>query len=230
MLPPPPPAFQNRVLNTLVAATDEQRRVAVWEFMLAAQYSDLWCEIKDRRGRRIGALMSYYVCLAGGSQYPCGTVMEASAWDRLHANPLQTKQRWYCNDCSAKYRTKYGVLVQVMLPPCDAHPQGSTQWMRAEVPDRDHEDVRALHLEEVYDPASPEDLYNKVRKNAPPSTTDGMLRPGHAARALPECRPVRGHVQDLAPRGVHVHGSLPVGSDLQHGKVKQQPLMDHTRF
>ena len=91
--------------------------------------------------------------------------------------PLEVKQRWYCNVCSAKYSTEYGVLVQVMLPPCDAHPQGSTQWMRAQVPDRDHEDVRALHVEDVYDPASPEDLYNKVMKNATPSTTDGMLRP-----------------------------------------------------
>ena len=171
-----PLAFQNRVLNTMAVATDEERRRAVWEYRLAAQYSDLWCEIKDRRGRRIGALMSYYVCLAGGSEYPCGTVMEASAWDRLHPDPLQAKQRWYCNVCSAKFRCKFGVLLQVMLPPCDAHPQGSTQWMRAEVPDRDHEDVRAMRLEEEFDPASPLELYNKVRASAKPSTTDGMLR------------------------------------------------------
>ena len=183
-----PIAFSNRVLNTMVTATDEERRVRQWEFMLAAQYSDLWCEIKDRRGRRVGAMMSYYVCLAGGSAYPCGTVMESHAWDRLHSNPLQQKQRWYCNVCSAKYKTKYGVLVQVLLPPCDAHPEGSVQWMRAEVPDTDHEDVRAMYLEAEFDPASPEELYGKVTKNASPSTTDGMLRVVHPYELSDKCK------------------------------------------
>ena len=183
-----PIAFHNRVLNTLTTATDEERRTMQWEFMLAAQYSDLWCEIKDKRGRRIGAMMSYYVCLAGGNQYPCGTVMESSAWDRMHADPLRAGQRWYCNVCSAKYRTKFGVLVQVLLPPCDTHPSGSVQWMRAEVPDRDHEDVRAMHLEEVYDPSSPMELYNKVQMSAAPSTTCGMLRVAQAHELSDKCK------------------------------------------
>jgi hypothetical protein len=74
----------------------------------AADYSDRWF----RDGKR--EFRVYYVCLAGGGTYPCNTVIEAMAWDRLKVELEATGQRWYCKMCYAKYKTKYGVLVEMI--------------------------------------------------------------------------------------------------------------------
>ena len=90
----------------------------------AADYSDRWFKDGVREFR------VYYICLSGGTQWPCNTVIEAMAWDRLKDELEATGQRWYCKRCTAKYRTKFGVLVEMIngtqacyclgeLPPCD---------------------------------------------------------------------------------------------------------------
>ena len=67
-----------------------------------------------------------------------------------------------------------------MLPPCPSAPEGTWVYFRATVPSGDEEDVKAMRLEEEYDPSSPLDLFNKL-PNTTPSTKGGMLR-----HALPE--------------------------------------------
>ncbi len=90
----------------------------------AADYSDRWFTTGESEFR------VYYICVAGGSQYPCNTVIEAMACDRLNEDAEVTGQRWYCKMCHAKYKTKYGVLVELIngkqacyclvdLPPSD---------------------------------------------------------------------------------------------------------------
>ena len=74
----------------------------------AAVYSDRWFKegVKEFR--------VYYVCLAGGTAWPCNTVIEFMAWDRLKDELEATGQRWYCKCCKAKYKTKYGVLCEMI--------------------------------------------------------------------------------------------------------------------
>ena len=69
---------------------DEQR-----EMMEATDYTDEWLNQE-------GAIFrSYYVCMAGGSADPCGTMVTSDMWDRHHADPLAVKQRWYCTICGS---------------------------------------------------------------------------------------------------------------------------------
>ena len=81
--------------------------------MLAAQYGDLWSEVLDAHGRRCGAFMSFFVCLAGmGYGTKCGTVMDSKSWDQLHADPLTPKPRWYCNCCGGRFWTRFFEQLQ----------------------------------------------------------------------------------------------------------------------
>jgi hypothetical protein len=68
----------------------EEQRV---RFKLAAQYSDLWAELLDEFGHLIGGFVSFYVCMGGGSEHPCATLIASKVWDRLHEDPLQSGQR-----------------------------------------------------------------------------------------------------------------------------------------
>jgi hypothetical protein len=159
-----PNAFQERVAKELPRTSEESEAARTrrqWEYMLAAQYGDLWSEVLDKNGKRIGAFMTFFVCLAGHSWAPCGTVMDSKSWDRFHANPLVPKQRWYCNCCKARYMTRFGVLVETMLPPTPGHPHGSWVYLRATVPSGDEEDIKAMRIEEELDPSSPQDLYDR---------------------------------------------------------------------
>ena len=61
------------------------------------------------------AFRTYYVCLAGGSVWPCATVIRSDVWQRLHPDMSTTKQRWYCTECHAKYKTSFGVLIEMVL-------------------------------------------------------------------------------------------------------------------
>jgi hypothetical protein len=152
-----PLAFKDRA--TQQAGGDEHdARMLQWKYMLAAQYCDLWSEIKSG-GKTVGALMCFYVCLAGGSN-PCGTLMSSKAWDRLHADALSLKQRWYCRCCGGRYMTRYGCLVQLV------HPSGRTHYARSEVP-LEEEDSKAMFLEDTIDPSSPEDLFSRIPDAVP---------------------------------------------------------------
>jgi hypothetical protein len=152
--------------------------------MLAAQYGDLWRKVLDAKGRRIAAFITYFVCLAGHSWAPCGTVMGSTDWDRLHENPLQPEQRWYCNCCTAKFRTAFGIVIEILLPPSKSAPNGTWLYMRSTVPDTDEEDIKAMRIEEEMDPDSPEDLYNRL-PNTTPSLEGGMFRRAEAREMDP---------------------------------------------
>jgi hypothetical protein len=173
-----PLAFADRVdasIPPTVPNCEQARERLQWEYMLAAQYGDLWSEVVDSRGQRVGAFMSYFCCLAGPVWERCGTVMDSKSWSRLHDDPLKPRQRWYCNCCLGRYRTRFGVVIEVLTPPTATCPQGSWHYMRAEVPDGDMEDVKAMRLESVLDPENPRDLFDRLPE-ATPSLAGGMLR------------------------------------------------------
>ncbi len=103
----------------------------------AADYSDRWFKDGKREFR------VYYICTAGGTEYPCNTVIEAMAWDRLKEEMEATGQRWYCKCCHAKYKTKYGVLVEMIN-----HNQAC--YCKGELPPFDIQDAKLMKIAEDF--------------------------------------------------------------------------------
>ena len=76
-----------------------------------ADYSDKRFSLEEN----LGSFNVFYVCTAGAVLWPCNTVISAMEWDRLHDDVTATKQRWYCKECGAKYKTKYGVTCEIIM-------------------------------------------------------------------------------------------------------------------
>eukprot|EP00974_Lingulodinium_polyedra_P063392 6120805-Lingulodinium_polyedra.AAC.1 len=59
----------------------------------------------------------FYVCFAKtGHDWEdprCKTVIAAAIWDKLHDDRLAVGQRWYCRRCPARYKTSFGVVVEL---------------------------------------------------------------------------------------------------------------------
>ena len=68
----------------------------------AADYHDQWFR------SNVAAFNVYYICRAGHADWPCRTVTLSSWWKKKHADPLATKQKWYCPHGEASYKTKWG--------------------------------------------------------------------------------------------------------------------------
>ena len=130
-----------------------------------AQYSDEWVNTKT------GALRAWYVCLQdwGGTWGVCGTVMPSKQWKRKFDDVRPSKQRWYCVCCQTRFRTSYGMLVEV-------HTRGVSTFMLAEVSNRDVEDVRAMFLEKELKPKNHRDLWEKIPDFTPIDPKE-ILRP-----------------------------------------------------
>ena len=56
-----------------------------------------------------------------------------------------TGQRWYCKICSARYKTKFGMLIEIRN-------YQHVYFALTKCPNMDIEDVRAMHLEATHDP------------------------------------------------------------------------------
>ena len=82
-----------------------------WQMRNAADYSDKWF---DSPGSTFNV---YYVCKAGGA-HECRTIIEAKAWHTWKnqmSGIREGKQRWYCKVCGTKYKTTWGVIVELIL-------------------------------------------------------------------------------------------------------------------
>ena len=135
------------------------------EMFAVAQYSDEWVETPS------GALRAWYVCRQtfGGQYAECGTLIPSKMWKRKHQDIASSKQKWYCVCCETRYRTKYGMLVEV-------HAKGLSTFMLAEVSNTDAEDVRAMYLERKLAPKDYNDLWAKI-DDVKPIKPDDILRP-----------------------------------------------------
>lgn len=126
----------------------------------AADYSDQW--FKDARGVQFNV---YYMCRAGPALWPCNTVIESQAWDRLHQSAYACKQRWYCGMCNAKYKTRYGVMVEIMLV---QDGKQVAMYALGELPPFDLQDAKLMKIEQDFtEYKTPEDLLNALPKVAP---------------------------------------------------------------
>ena len=121
---------------------------------LAADYSDQWFSHDS------GAFNVFYVCMAGGLDWECCTLIESLKWDRLHADPAATKQRWYCW-CEAKYMTKFGVLCEIVSG-------DKCLYCRAELPPHDLQDAKGMMIESKFKEANtPQELLDAIPKISP---------------------------------------------------------------
>ena len=118
-----------------------------------------------------GALRAWYLCLQdwGGSYPPCGTVMPSKQFQRQFEEVGVTKQKWYCVCCTTRFRTAYGMLVEVRT-------KGVSTFMLAEVTNKDVEDVRAMYLEKKLSPKDHMDLWRMIPDFKPIDPKD-ILRP-----------------------------------------------------
>ena len=122
--------------------------------MEAADYTDEWFAEEGRTFR------VYYVCLVGGNEWPCGTLILSDNWDRFHTDPLANKQRWYCNVCGAKYMTRFGVLCEM------SHKKSNiVGYCLAGHPPFEFKDVKTMAIQErVKDMKTPQELYKALPK------------------------------------------------------------------
>ena len=103
----------------------------------------------------------FYVCCAGGAERPCNTVIESQLWDRLKDELQASGQRCYCKCCKARYKTKFGVMVQIVI-------KGQATYCRAELPPCNIEDAKFVMMEKDFqEHKTPEALLSALPMIAP---------------------------------------------------------------
>ncbi len=140
----------------------------------AAQYSDEWVTLKCGE---TGHFRAFYLCMAGGADHPCGTVILNKVWLTRHEDPLKPKQRWHCVCCRSRYKTAFGMLTET-------HFKGLHYFALAEIPGQDVEDIRAIDLEDRVQPTSPENLYEALTDVQP--FVGDLIRPVERHELLPD--------------------------------------------
>jgi hypothetical protein len=122
-----------------------------------ADYSDRWFALDSG----MGFFNVYYVCKAGAALWPCNTLIISQEWDRLHQDMTATKQRWYCKECTAKYKVKYGVMVEITI-------DSRAFYAVAELPPWDIQDAKLMKIAEDYEQyKTPEELLAALPKIMP---------------------------------------------------------------
>ena len=148
----------------LEAATFKQRSFKGYKdpkgMLRAADYEDGWFNNDGSQFR------SYYVCMGGGKENPCGTLILSDKWDTLLEDPLAEKQRWYCM-CNKRYQPKFGVLVEIV------HRMGPEKaetacYALAEHPPFNLKDLKAMAIQEQFQNLkTPQELYKALPKAKP---------------------------------------------------------------
>ena len=127
----------------------------------AAAYTDELSSHRDGRSCRF-----YFVCLAGGTEYPCLRMMASKTWKRrFETEAWVAKQRWQC-PCGANYRPKFGTLIEVHDPA-----RACTYYWRGSCPDWDTLDTLALRAEHRLAAGTPLELFNAIPSCVPTTTT-----------------------------------------------------------
>jgi hypothetical protein len=135
-------------------------------WLAASAYADEFSSIDQGRAY----FRAYFLCMSGGSDHPCMSVMASKAWRRRFDDPLASKQRWFCLYCGARYRVRFGALIEIL-----SASTGARYWARASCPDADICDARGLFHEQSFRATSPEMLYEQLPVLAP--TVGDLLVP-----------------------------------------------------
>ena len=145
------------------------------EWVAACTYSDQWVELENGRG----FIRAWYICThtKKGTVPPCCTLISSKRWRRKIDTVLWAKgQAYYCLACDCKYNHNFGMLVQFMV-------RGVSIFIRADVPNFDLEDVRAMYMETQKKYASmptARELFNSLPALMP-TDAEGLMRPAVAS-------------------------------------------------
>jgi len=127
-------------------------------FINAADYSDEWAE----------CFRAWYICQAkqGEGWGNCNTLIASKRWDTLHDEPEATWQRWHCGSCGARYKTAFGLLIEVKKG-------GIGCYILAEFPPNHMGDFKAAIIQQRYGSGceSPGELFARLPDLRPASTT-----------------------------------------------------------
>jgi len=105
----------------------------------AADYTDEWYRLPGNSGN----FRTFYLCGRKWGEERCHTLTVSSLWNRLHQDPVASKQRWYCPVCQAKYKVTNGVMVELMC-------NGETSYVKAPYPPENIADLKAMAVEKQH--------------------------------------------------------------------------------
>ena len=124
----------------------------------AADYTDEWFHVTADTGSV--AVRAFYVCTAKVGQERCNTLSVSSRWLRKQADPLAYKQVWYCPVCNARYKTTFGVMLQMVNA-------GEERFVRATFPEHGLQQVKWSSVQRTYRQATtPEELLAAIPEAA----------------------------------------------------------------
>ena len=131
-------------------------------------------------GENAGKFAAYYICRWSAPGWePCNTLITSKDWYRKHENPLATGQKWYCPICETKYKTKYGMLVELKLR------TGEIGLLKAPITNDLSKDIKFMSVQQQHSAAeSAQDLFDSIPSVEPimrdtvftPTTKKGVFR------------------------------------------------------
>ena len=138
-----------------------EHREEPWRCCHIADYCDQWFRSATCSFR------TYCICRAGGAEvkWQCGAFILSDIWDRMIDDPMATGQRWYCKVCPAKYKTRYGVMVEIIV-------QGAAHYCVADIPPQHLQDAKFMSTQRRFRAmlstmTSAEQLYNVAPRARP---------------------------------------------------------------
>ena len=82
-------------------------------------------------------------------------------WNRLFDDPVQTGQRWYCCHCGARFATKYGMVIEIVI-------NDKSHWAKATIPDFSLQDAKAMMIEKNHEMLeTPQELLDAIPRVEP---------------------------------------------------------------
>jgi hypothetical protein len=132
---------ENEKHHAMLAFKDKFTGKTKCDMWQASTFHDEY--FKTKRGH----LRYWFVCMAGGKEGPCMTVILSKKWDRKFADPGASKNWYKCTFCNANYKTGWGVFVEITF-------DGKIYCYRSTVPDEDTLDIKAMDRERKHKDAS----------------------------------------------------------------------------
>ena len=125
-------------------------------FCNVADYADTWTENAK------GSFTAYYVCRAGPKGSECDCMITSKDWARKFGDPAASRQKWYCGICGSKYRTSFGMVVQL----CLKSEEGvvTTYLAQSRVPPKSLQDAKLMMVEAAFsnNTITPHELYAAI--------------------------------------------------------------------
>ena len=85
----------------------------------------------DKKSCLVANFTHYFPCARFDPEYGhCGTVMSRAREDLLEPGSPGRIWRRHCNCCKGCIRRSFGVVIEIMLPPSTAAPEGVWLYMR----------------------------------------------------------------------------------------------------